>query len=94
METDGGHVNFGIAKEQKLDRDLRKGFLITTQICFIKACGRHTPQGSRMGFHTNRANFPHREAAWWRRRHMLQQEAMGKDLREPGDHKPLKITLI
>lgn len=48
-ETDGGHVNFGIPKEQKLDGDLRKGVLITTQISLIKACGRHTPQRSRMG---------------------------------------------
>lgn len=31
---------------------------------------------------TNRASFPHRETAWWRTKHMLQQEIMGKDLRE------------
>lgn len=43
-----------------------------------------------MGFHTNMASFPHRGAAWWRMRHMLQQEAMGKDLRNLADHKPLK----
>lgn len=81
METYRGHVNFGITKEQKLDRDLRKGVLITTQICFIKACGRHMPQGGRMGFHTNWASFPLREAACCRTGHVLQQEAMGKDLR-------------
>lgn len=43
-ETDWGHVNFGIRKEQKLDWDLRKGVLIITQIGFIKSCaGTHPP---------------------------------------------------